>query len=74
MWPVYITIENLVTKTWQSQKWPGTLVLSSNPIIYKRSKDANNKDKDLKIKIYHIALKTMLQHTYPGLPFKEMRR
>ena len=28
--------------------------------FYKRSEDTNNKDKDLKTKIYHIVLNTML--------------
>ncbi len=73
LWPVYITIGNLDAKTWRSQKWLGTLLFGSIFIIYERSKDANNKDKDLKAKIYHMALKTMLQHTYPGHLFKEMR-
>ncbi len=74
LWPVYITIGNLDAKIWRSQKRSGTLFLGSIPIIHKRFKDANNKDKDLKAKIYHMALKTMLQRTYPGLPSKEMRR
>ena len=77
LWPVYITIGNLDAKTRRSQKRPGTLLLGSIPIIHERSEDANNKDKDLKAKIYHMALKTMLQHTYPSFPFidfKEMRR
>ncbi len=74
LWPVYITIGNLDAKTRRSLKRPRTLLLGSILIIYERSKDANNKDKDLKAKIYHMALKTMLQCTYPGLPFKEMRR
>ena len=76
LWPVYITIGNLDAKTRQSQKRPGTLLLGSIPIIHERSEDANNKDKDLKAKIYHMALKTMLQRTYPSFPFidfKEMR-
>ena len=59
-WPVYITMRNLDAKTRQSQKWPGTLFLGSIPIIHKRLENANNKDKDPKAKIYHIALKTML--------------
>ncbi len=73
LWPVYITIGNLDTKTRQSQKRPETLLLGSIPIVHEQSKDANNKDKDLKAKIYHMALKAMLQRTYPGLPSKEMR-
>ncbi len=64
LWPVYIIIGNLNAKTWQSQKRPGTLLLSSIPIIYERSEKANNKEKDLKAKIYYMALKSMLQHTY----------
>ena len=73
LWLVYITIGNLDAKTWQSQKWPGILLLSSIPIIHERSEDAYHKYKDLKAKIYHITLKTMLQRTYPGLPSKEIR-
>ena len=75
LWPVYITIENLDTKTRQSQKRPRMLLLGSILILYERSEDANNKDKDLKAKIYHMALKTMLQHNYPSflfIEFKEM--
>ena len=60
LWPIYIIIEYLDKKTWQSQKRPGTLLLGSIFIIYERSKDANNEVKDLKAKIYHIALKTIL--------------
>ena len=33
---------------------------SSIPNIYERLKDANNKNKDLKGKIYYVALKIML--------------
>ena len=60
LWPVYITIGNLDTKIQQSQKWSGMLLWGSIPIIYERLKDANNKEKDLKAKIYQMALKTML--------------
>ena len=69
MWPVYITIGNLDAKTWQSQKRPEMLFLGSIPIIHERSEDANNKDKDLKSKIYHMALKIILQHMYLSLAF-----
>ncbi len=55
LWSVYITIGNLDAKTRESQKRPGTLLLGSISIIYEQFKDANNKDKDLKAKIYHIA-------------------
>ena len=77
LWPVYITIGNLDTKTRQSQKRLRILLLDSILIIYKQSKDANNKNKDLKAKIYYIALKTILQHTYSSfsfIDFKEIRR
>ena len=71
--PIYITIGNLDAKTRRFQKRLGTLLLGSISIIYERSKDANNKDKYLKVKIYYMVLKTMLQHTYSGLSFKEIR-
>ena len=60
LWPVYITIGNLNAKTWQSQKPSKTLLLGSIPIIYEQSKNANNKNKELKAKIYHMAFNTML--------------
>ena len=72
LWPVYITIGNLDSKTRCSQKRLRTLLLSSIFLIYKWSEDVNNKNKDLKAKIYHMVLKTMLPHTYPGLFSKEM--
>lgn len=49
-------------KIWYSQIWIGSLLLSSIPIIYKWLEDKDNKDKDLKTKIYHLALKIMLQY------------
>ena len=42
------------------------LLLGSILIIYKQSEDANYKNKNLKAKIYHMVLKTMLEHTYPS--------
>ena len=77
LWPVYITIGNLDAKTQRSQKRPGILLLGSIPIVHERSEDANNKDKDLKLKIYHMTLKTMLQRTYssfPSVDFKKRRQ
>ncbi len=74
LWPVYITIGNLNTKTWQSQKRLGNLLLDSITIIYEWSEDANNKDKNLKAKIYHMALKIMLQCIYPGIFSKKIRQ
>ena len=68
LWPVYITIGNLDAKIWQFQKRPGTLLLGFIPITHKQSEDANNKNKYLKAKIYHMALKTILQYTYSSLP------
>ena len=61
LWPVYITIGNLDSKTRRSQTRPGTLLLGSIPIVHERLEDGNNKDQDLKAKIYHLALTTMLQ-------------
>ena len=77
LWPVYITIRNLDAKIRQSQKRPEMLFLGSIYIIHERSENANNKNKDLKAKIYHMVSKTILQHTYLNLLFidvKEMRR
>ncbi len=71
LWLVYIIIGNLDAKTQQSQKRPGTLFLGSIPIVHEQLEDANNQDKDLKAKIYHMALKTMLQRTYLSLPKKK---
>ena len=65
LWPVYITISNLDLKTRQSQTHLGTLLLGSIPIVHECSEDGNNKDQDLKAKIYHLALTTMLQRKYP---------
>lgn len=42
------------------------LLLSSILIIYEWLEVTNNKNKDLKTQIYHIASKTILQHTYPS--------
>ena len=61
LWPVYITIGNLDSKTQRSQTRPDNLLLGSISIIHERSEDGNNKDQDLKAKIYHLALTTMLQ-------------
>ncbi len=74
LWPVYIIIGNLDAKTQRFQKRPGILLLGSISIICERSEDTNNKDKNLKAKIYHMVLKTILQHTYPNVLSKEMRR
>ena len=65
LWSVYITIGNLDSKTRRSQTCPGTLLLGSIPIVHKRLEDGNNKDQDLKAKIYHLALTTMLQCKCP---------
>ena len=77
LWPVYITNGDWDTKIRQSQKRPETLLLGFIPIIHERLEDANNKNKDLKAKIYHMALKSMLQRTFPNfsfIDFKEIRR
>ena len=71
LWPVYITMGDSDTITWQSQKWLGTLLWGSISIIYELSKDINNKNKNLKTKIYLMILKIMLQYTYLSLPYKK---
>ena len=64
LWPVYIIIGNLDSETWHSQTWLGTLFLGFIPIIHERLEDGDNKDTDFKAKIYHLALKTILQRKY----------
>ena len=44
------------------------------PIIHERSEDANHKNKDLKAKIYYIALKAILQHIYSYLFFNVLKK
>lgn len=61
-WRVYITIHDLDAMTCQSQHRPVTLFLRSISIVHESTEDSNKKDKDLKAKIYHLALKTMLEH------------
>lgn len=58
--PVYKTIRNLDSKTQRSQTRPNILLIGFISIIYKRSKDEDNKNKNLKAKIYHLAIKLML--------------
>ena len=62
LWPVYVTIDNLDAKTRWSLDKLSILFLGYIPIVYKQLKDLNNKNRDLKAKIYHLALKTMLEH------------
>ena len=64
LWSIYITIKNLDAKTWRNQTQPGTLFLGSIFVVHERLKNGNNKDKDLKAKIYYLVLKTILQHNY----------
>ena len=45
----------------QSHSWLDTLLMGFIPIVYKQVKDFNIKDRDLKAKIYYLALKTMLK-------------
>ena len=61
LWSVYITIDNLGAKMCQRQNLSNTLLLGFIPIVYKQLKNLNNKNKDLKAKIYHLALKTILK-------------
>lgn len=50
------------------------MLLGSIFIVHKRLEDVNNKNKDLKTKIYHIVLKTMLQYSHPSLFFVKLRK
>lgn len=74
LWLVYMIIENLDAKIRQSQKCPKILFLVSIPIIYKWSKDINNKSKDLKAKIYHMTFKTILQRIYLIFFFDKLKK
>ena len=61
LWPVYVTVGNLDRKTRRTQNCPATLLLGSIPIIHDQMEDSNNKNRDLKVKINHIALKTIFE-------------
>ena len=65
LWLIYITIGNLDSKTRRSQIRPDILLLGSIPIVHECLEDGNNKDQDLKAKIYHLALTTMPQRKCP---------
>ena len=60
--PVYVTIGNLNANRRRSQNRLGILLPSSIPIVYKRAEDSYKKDRDLKIKTYYLAFKTMLKY------------
>lgn len=60
LWLIYITIGSLDSKTWCCQTRLSILFLGSLFIIYKQLEDRENKYTDLKVKIYQLALKTML--------------
>lgn len=62
LWLIYIIISNLNIKIWQIQTCLSNLLFDSILIIYKHAKDLKNKDKNLKAKIYYLALKTMLEY------------
>lgn len=57
-------IRNFDWKTWHSRTWQNTLLLGFISVVYKRLEDGDNKNKDLKAKISHLTLKTMLQYNY----------
>lgn len=42
--------------------------------IYERLKNAKNKDKDLKAKVYHMALKTILKYIYLNFFFLDFKK
>lgn len=46
----------------RNEDQPDILFLDFRFIIYKQLKDLHNKNKDLKAKIYHLALKTILEY------------
>lgn len=50
--PLYVIIDKLDIKMCQSQNWLDTLLSDSKPIVYKQKKNSNNKNKDLRAKIY----------------------
>lgn len=60
LWLIYIIIGDWDLKTRRSQTQLSTLLLDSTFVVYKLSKNRDNKDKDLKAKIYDLVLKTML--------------
>lgn len=62
LWPIHIIISNLDSKIWHSQIQLDSLSLSFISIIYKYLKDRKNKNKDLRTKIYHLALKVIPQY------------
>ena len=72
LWSVYITIGNLDLKTWYNQTQLGTLLFGLISIVYKWSKDKDNKDKDLKVKIYHLVLKIILQCKCPSSTYSQL--
>lgn len=61
-WPVYVTIDKLDAKMYWSQNWLDTLFLGSISIVYNRVEDSKNKKRDLRAKIYYMALKIMLKY------------
>lgn len=59
--PIYITIGYLDAKSRQRQTCSSNLLFASIPIVHKCAKDSNKIDKDLKAKVYHLALKPMFK-------------
>lgn len=47
---------------YQSQNWSDNLLLGFTLIVHKQIEDLNNKNIDLKAKIYHLALGTIFKH------------
>lgn len=58
---IYIIIDNLDAKMCWSKYCLDTLPLDSILISHKRAKDLNNKDKNLKTRIYYFVLKPIFK-------------
>lgn len=73
-WPISIRIKSSNTKSWQSQKLIIMLFLGFISIVYKQLEDTNSKNKDLIVKIYYMALKTILKRIYPSFIYDHLEK
>ena len=60
-WPVYVTMGNLDAKICWSPNWLDILFIGSIPIVHEQTEDSDHKNRDLKIIIKYLALKTKLK-------------